>query len=100
MGWLGNDVAKILSCPWSPAGLVARAQEWLFAGISEIPFRNKTARRAQHFERIVRLTRYALGKAMRSYQHERGAGESEIVEKLSWIPRFFRGSLPSRSPLP
>ena len=35
----------------------ARAQECLFAGISEIPLRNKTARRTQQFERIVRLAR-------------------------------------------
>jgi hypothetical protein len=45
--WLGNYAAKILSRRWSAAGMVAGAQERLFAGISRVPFRNKPARRTQ-----------------------------------------------------
>src|SRR5262249_35880894 len=47
VGWLGNDAAKILSCRGSAARVVAGAQEQLLAGISEVPFGNKTAGRTQ-----------------------------------------------------
>ena len=42
IGW-GDVAAQVLSCRGSAAGVVASAQERLFAGISEVPFRNKAA---------------------------------------------------------
>ena len=50
LDWMGNIASKILPQRWCAPGLVAGAPARVFARISKVPFRNKTADRTRQLK--------------------------------------------------